>query len=199
MSVHKEIALDTTTYFHFAVNNTSGSAVDGTTPLFDVRLCGDTAAAAPILSGTPTLLTSASYSDGLYEVAIAATTGNGFDWFDHCAVFCTVTADSQNPAGFIGSFEISPRAAGILSMVAFTIDNTAFTATTSELETSDITEATAQHFVGGAMVFYWSADTTVYRIRTKCTAYSLSGGGRGHFTYDTIAATPPNGARVLFV
>jgi len=91
-----------TVYFWFAANLTTGAADDGATPLYDVRLAGAAAGAAPTASGTPTLLTHADYTPGLHEIAID-TTGyaNG-----EYAVFCTLTISSVNPAGFVGSFRV---------------------------------------------------------------------------------------------
>lgn len=106
MSQFKDAALNDTVYFFFAANTTTGTAGDGATPLFDVRLAGDTAGAAPILSGTPTLLTHANYTDGLHEIAVAATAANGFAAGNEYAVFCTLTISTVNPAGFVGSFKL---------------------------------------------------------------------------------------------
>lgn len=100
--------LEATVYFWFAANNTSGSGGDGATPLADVRLAGAAADAAPVLSPTPVLLSHVNYPAGCYEVAVAATTGNGFAADNTYAVFCTLTIDSQNPTGFIGSFDLKP-------------------------------------------------------------------------------------------
>lgn len=102
----EDVALGETVYFWFALNNTSGSGADGTTPLFDVRKAGDSASAIPILSGTPTLLTHANYPDGCYEVSIAATTGNGFVTGGQYGVFCTASVSSQNPTGYVGGFTV---------------------------------------------------------------------------------------------
>ena len=106
--MHQYATLEDTLYFGFAANLTSGAAGDGASPLFDVRLGGDTSGAAPILSGTPTLLTGAGYSDGCYEVAIAATAVNGFAAGNTYLVFVTLTIDSVTPAAMIGSFKLSP-------------------------------------------------------------------------------------------
>src|SRR3990167_6132681 len=106
--MHQYCAINDTIYFGFAANLTSGAAGDGATPLFDVRLGGDTAGAAPILSGTPTLLTHANYTDGLYEVAIAVTAANGFAAGNTYLVFATLTISSVTPAACIGSFKVSP-------------------------------------------------------------------------------------------
>ena len=100
--------LNDTVYFWFGANDTSGSGGDGATPLADVRLAGAAASAAPVLSPTPVLLTDAGYPAGSYELAVAATSGNGFAADSTYAVFSTLTIDSQNPTGFIGSFTLSP-------------------------------------------------------------------------------------------
>jgi hypothetical protein len=98
--------LDDTVYFWFAANDTSGSGGDGATPAADVRLAGAAASAAPVYSPTPALLTHANYPAGCYELAIAATGANGFATGNTYSVFCTLAIDSQNPTGFIGSFNL---------------------------------------------------------------------------------------------
>jgi len=107
---HQYATIGDTVYFYFASNDTSGSGGDGATPLFDVREAGAAASAAPLLSGTPTLLTHANYPAGCHEVAVAATVGNGFAADDVFSVFCTIAIDSQNPSGFIGSCKLTPLA-----------------------------------------------------------------------------------------
>jgi hypothetical protein len=54
------------------------------------------------------LLSHASYPAGCYEVAVAATTANGFASGNTYGVFCTLAVDSQNPTGSIGSFSLEP-------------------------------------------------------------------------------------------
>lgn len=97
-------ALESTFYFHFGLNDITGEGSDGASPLYDVRLCGAAADAAPVLSGTPTLLTHANYPAGCFEIAIAATTANGFIADNQYAVFCTALVSSVNPTGFAGTF-----------------------------------------------------------------------------------------------
>src|SRR3989304_2298806 len=106
MSAPKEVAVGGTVYFWFAANTTAGSAGDGATPLYDVRLAGGAPGGAPPARGAPTLLTHANYSDGLHEIAIDTT---GYAEGEY-AVFCTLTISSVNPAGFVGSFVV--RGAG---------------------------------------------------------------------------------------
>ncbi len=110
MSGHQTGTINDTIYFWFAANDTSGSGGDGATPLYDVREAGAAADAIPLLSGTPTLLSHANYPAGCHEIAIAATTGNGFAADDTFAVFCTLAVDSQNPTGFVGSCTLTPLA-----------------------------------------------------------------------------------------
>jgi hypothetical protein len=102
----RTIELGQTTYFHFATNDTAGSGDDGASAQYDVRLAGATISDAPILSGSGSLVSHANYPDGCYEVAIAATAGNGFAEDEEYAVFATVAVDSQNPTGYVGSFYI---------------------------------------------------------------------------------------------
>ena len=110
MSGHQTATIEDTVYFWFAANDTSGSGGDGASPLFDVREAGAAAGAIPLLSGTPTLLSHANYPAGCHEIAVAATTGNGFAADDTFAVFCTIAIDSQNPTGFVGSCTLTPLA-----------------------------------------------------------------------------------------
>jgi hypothetical protein len=110
MSGHQQATIEDTVYFWFGANDTSGSGGDGASPLFDVREAGAAADAIPLLSGTPTLLSHANYPAGCYEVCVEATTGNGFAANDTFAVFCTLTIDSQNPTGFVGSCTLTPLA-----------------------------------------------------------------------------------------
>lgn len=101
-------AIDNTVYFWFAGNDTSGSGGDGASPTADVRLAGAAAGAAPVYSPTPSLLSHASYPAGAYEIAIVASAANGFAANNTYAVFCTLAIDSQNPTGFVGSFDLKP-------------------------------------------------------------------------------------------
>lgn len=110
MSGHQTATIEDTVFFWFAANDTSGSGGDGASPLFDVREAGAAADAIPLLSGTPTLLSHANYPAGCHEIAVAATTGNGFAADDTFAVFCTLAVDSQNPTGFVGSCTLTPLA-----------------------------------------------------------------------------------------
>ena len=101
-------ALDDTVYLWFASNDTSGSGGDGASAAADVRLAGAAAGAAPVYSPTPALLTHANYPAGSYEIAITASAANGFATGNTYAVFCTLAIDSQNPTGFVGSFDLKP-------------------------------------------------------------------------------------------
>src|SRR5690606_25140274 len=91
----------------FAANDTAGSGDDGASAVFDVRLGGAAADAAPVYSGNATLLSHANYPAGCYEIEIPATEENGFAEGETYGVFCTLAVDGQNPSGHIGSFQIS--------------------------------------------------------------------------------------------
>ena len=110
MSGHQSATLGDTVYFWFAANDTSGSGNDGASAVYDVREAGAAADAAPLLSGSATLLSHANYPAGCYEVAVAATSGNGFAAADTFAAFATLAVDSQNPTGIVGSCTLTPLA-----------------------------------------------------------------------------------------
>lgn len=108
--------LGDTVYLHFAANDTTGAAADGTSPTFAVRQCGDASSAAPIHTGTPTLLTHATYKDGSYECAITASAGNGFSANNEYAVFSSLTVSSVNPVGFVGKIVLKPVLANMAQL-----------------------------------------------------------------------------------
>lgn len=107
------VQLGDTVYFHFAANDTAGSAADGASAACDVRQAGAAASDPPLISPTPELLTDAAYPAGAYEVAVEATEANGFSSLTVYAVFCTLAVDSQNPLGFVGSFKTGPILTGV--------------------------------------------------------------------------------------
>lgn len=94
--------LGDTFYFPAAVNDTSGSGIDGSSAVCRVRLCGAAASAAAVHSPTANLLTSANYEEGAYEIEIQATAGNGYATNSIYSVYFTLAADSQNPNGVLG-------------------------------------------------------------------------------------------------
>ena len=107
----RQVKLGETIFFHFATNNTAGSGDDGAeTAAFDVRLAGAANNGAPVYSESANLLSHANYPPGCYEIVIDATGGNGFAVEEEYAVFCTLLVDSQNPTGFVGSFQILANA-----------------------------------------------------------------------------------------
>jgi hypothetical protein len=76
-----------------------------------------------------------------------------------------------------------------------TVDNTGFTATTTVLDASDITTATADHWIGRIIVF---SSGTLAGQATKITDYELAS-GRGRFTYQTLTSAPGNGTTFVIV
>lgn len=168
--MHQYATLGDTLYFWFGANDTAGSGGDGATPLADVRLGGDGAASAPTLSPTPSLLSHANYPAGCYEVSVAATSGNGFAAGNTYGVFCTLTIDSQNPTGFVGSFTLDPVPADMIELNSsttaainlmrgaqgLTVITVGTGSTTTVIETN-LTETTNNHFNGKALTFITGA------------------------------------------
>ncbi len=80
-------------------------------------------------------------------------------------------------------------------MYTGTVDNTAFTATTTILETSSITTAAADHWIGRILIF---TSGTLRGQATSITDYALSS-GRGRFTYNTVTSAPGSGVSFIVV
>lgn len=80
-------------------------------------------------------------------------------------------------------------------IVRGTSDNTGFTATSSIFESSDVTEATSDHYKGRVIVFTSGA---LLGQATAITAYSLSS-GRGRFTVNTLTEAVPNSSTFVIV
>lgn len=112
--------LGDTVYFWFAANDTSGSSGDGASAVCDVREAGAAASAAPTLSPTPSLLSHVNYNAGAYEVAVAATSGNGFSADKDYGVFCSLAIDLQNPLGFVGGFRLTRKNVGVGALLTET-------------------------------------------------------------------------------
>ena len=146
-AIHQNATIGDTVYFWFAANDWStGEGDDGANPAADVREAGATASDAPLISPTPALLSNAAYPAGCYEIAVEATTGNGFVADMTFAVFSTILVDSQNPTGFVGSCTLTPLATseqvGNLTSGTAAINTTAstFVKSAAEPETNVIME-----------------------------------------------------------
>ena len=95
-----------------------------------------------------------------------------------------------NPTQINGSTNAATRlalAAGVMHQG--TVDTAGFSATTSIFETSSITEATADHYVG--RIVLWTSGALLEQ-QALITAYSLNT-GRGRFTVTTMTDAPANG------
>lgn len=156
MSIHQHATLEDTVYLWFAANDTSGSGGDGASPVYDVRLAGAAADAAPVLSGSAALLTHANYPAGAHEIGVAATAGNGFAATNTYAVFCTLLVDSQNPTGFVGSFTLAPIVADLTH-----IHGTALTETAGQL--------------AGRFKDFFDQDSAGYNVKTALSSFKATG------------------------
>jgi len=153
---HKHATLEDTVYFWFAANDTSGSGGDGASPVYDVRLAGAAAGAAPVLSGSATLLSHGDYPAGAHEVAVAATAGNGFAATNTYGVFCTLAVDSQNPTGFVGSFTLGPIIADI-----------------THIHGSALTETAGQ--LAGRFSDFFDAAAVTFQVDTALSSFKATG------------------------
>ena len=191
MSGHQNATLDDTVYFWFAANDTSGSGDDGASAVYDVREAGAAADAAPLLSGSATLLSHANYPAGCYEVAVAATSGNGFAASDTFAVFATLAVDSQNPTGIVGSCTLTPlaTAASITALDAVVdtvkVDTAAILVDTNELQGDDVPGLISTL---DAVVDTGKAETVLILADTNELQGDWTNGGRLDVIIDAILA-----------
>lgn len=90
----------------------------------------------------------------------------------------------------------TPRLAlAAAEMLPGTVDDSAFSPTTTEFEADDITEATADHFNGRTVIF--TSGALQYQAR-QITDYALSG-ANGHFTVDALTEAPANDVTFIIV
>lgn len=164
--------LEDTVYLWFGSNDTSGSGDDGASALFDVREGGAAADAVPVLSGSATLLTDSAYPAGCYEVAVAATTANGFSADKTYGVFCTLAVDGQNPTGLIGSFRLAPVPAAlpdsevtalIEALLEYDVDNVEATAAIHSL--ASVILKLVSRFVASTGTTYRTDGTTPHMVQ----------------------------------
>lgn len=86
------------------------------------------------------------------------------------------------------------KLAASVNVIAYgTVDTTAFTSTTTEFETSSITTAAADHWIGRTLVF---GSGTVAQQATLITDYALVS-GRGHFTVQALTSAPANAVQFV--
>lgn len=81
------------------------------------------------------------------------------------------------------------------TIVRGTVDTGAFSATTTQFECDDITEATASHYVGRLVIFTSGA---LAGQAARITAYTLSG-ANGRFTVTTMTEAPANNDTLVVV
>lgn len=79
-------------------------------------------------------------------------------------------------------------AASALGLITGTVDTGSFTPTTTQFEADDITEATADHYIGRIVTFTSGA---LLGQSTDITDYALSG-ANGHFTVTALTEAPAN-------
>jgi hypothetical protein len=112
----RHASLNDTVYYWFGLNSTAGAGDDGASPTFAVRLGGASSSGAPTYTGTPTLLTHATYTPGSYEIEVPATAGNGFAAAGSYGVFCSALVSSVNPTGYVGGLNLSPVLANVTQL-----------------------------------------------------------------------------------
>ena len=101
-----------------------------------------------------------------------------------------VKLNATQPAGWAANLVASAS-----TITKGTVDNTAFTATTTILEADDITTAAADHWIGRLIIF---TSGTLIGQMTNITDYALTS-GRGRFTYTATTSAPANDVTFVIV
>jgi hypothetical protein len=115
---------------------------------------------------------------------------------DYAIVITTGTIGSTSVAGsVVATFSLSDAKHAQSAVVVGTVDTTGFTPTTTEFECDDITEATADHYVGRIAMFLTGA---LADQQADITAYTLTG-GRGHFTVTAMTEAAGNNVKVAIL
>jgi hypothetical protein len=181
MSQYKYAEIADTVYFWFAANTTAGTAGDGATPLYMVRLAGAASGAAATATGTPTLLTHADYKDGVHEIAID-TTGHSAGEY---AVFCSLTISTVNPSGFCGSYKLRTAGTAALAVDAIAISGDTTAANNAE-----------SFFDGTGYAGTNNVIPTVTTTTTATNVTTVNGLAAGVITAASIAADAITDAKV---
>jgi hypothetical protein len=86
-------------------------------------------------------------------------------------------------------------ALGANAMVPGTVDDTAVAPTATTFEADDITEATADHYIGRVVI--WTSGALLAQA-VEILDYAING-GRGAFTVSTMTDTPANNDTFIIV
>ena len=127
------------------------------------------------------------------EVAGGGTSGDGIE--------ATTTGGSAITGVVnVGLINSSTEAAVRLALMAAggvpgTVDNSAFTPTTTVFEADDITEATADHYIGRVVMF----TTGALADQVSTVTDYVKSGSNGKFTVDTLTEAPANDDTFILV
>lgn len=192
----REIALGKTIEIPFAANDDQGNGDDGSSPLFDVRLEGAAASAAPVFSGTPSLLTDAGYAPGGYVCIIAATAVNGFAWNGVYHVYATITVPTaKTPHASLDSFAITPAAAIRDTIVHGVISDAISGPTIANFRTTVIVDVQLNLYKG-RLIGIVSSGSGLFKAYTRIKSYQLTS-GEGDFTVEDLPIAPAAGDIVV--
>lgn len=149
-------------------------------------------------NGWYALALTTSHTDTIGDLALHVT-GSGADNTDVVVqvranvLGDTLPANITQLSGNTSSATYLSSSAGMI--IPGTVDNTAFTTTTTEFEANDITTAASLHYVGRAIIF---TSGTLFGQACSITNYVLNG-GRGHFTVSALTSAPENSVTFIIV
>lgn len=149
----------------------------------------------------------AEISGGVWDALRAAHTSAGSFGQGVAAVYGDVNGDLTGSVGSVVTGVNVAQLAGsssaanflrrsALTMIGGTVDDSVFSPTATQFESSDITDALTSKYVGRLVIFEDTSAQT--RAVSDITAYSLIG-GKGHFTVTGLPTVPLNGDPFMIV
>lgn len=169
----------------------------------------------PILTGTMSKLDDGN-TTGFYVAAIACLSGNGFNHGFTYTVYIEATVDTDkggisyaftaydqrkaNLTQISDSGDAADRLeASALTITPGTVNVANTTPTTTLFAADDITEATADHFIGRTIVFYDSGDA-LFRQQVEITDYEWDAtNSEAKFTTTALTEAPSDNDKFVIV
>ncbi len=142
-----------------------------------------------------TLFDEGNTQFAFYKGFVDLIAASGFERGKNYIIYIDAIVNG-NPIGEMHSFQIGADAAR--TTVTGTVDTTAFTATTTQFEADDITEATLDHYKDRVVIWTGGPTGNTKDQAKDITAYSLVG-GRGRFTVSTMVEAPADNDTFIIV
>ena len=156
---------------------------------------GDVTTSDTLMQYVKQLLNELSGAVGIGAMPAAADPANGINLFEMVRRIFDDSNAIEPITTALTSAAAAKLALTMASSPTFTVDGITHTPTTTEFEADDITEATADHFIGRIMLFTSGA---LDAQATDITDYALVG-SNGHFTVTALTEAPANNGTGIII